>query len=77
MKSNLPEVPLQTASIVPGTLQPATSRFIRRVGRPRKEWVPSVLQEAHRRNTSTLYLYDLAHNEKVWHKAFTLPTNYT
>jgi len=39
--------PLQTVSFTPGTLQPATSRYVRRVGRPRKEWVPTVLSSAY------------------------------
>ena len=38
--------PLQAVSFTPGTLQPATSRYVRRVGRPRKEWVPTVLNSA-------------------------------
>ena len=29
-----------------GTLQPATSHYVRRVGRPRKEWIPTVMAEA-------------------------------
>ena len=39
--------PLQTVSFIPGTLQPATSRYVRRVGRPRKEWVPTVMNSAY------------------------------
>ena len=32
---------LQAVSFILGTLQRATSRYVRRVGRPRKKWVPS------------------------------------
>lgn len=40
--------PLQALSFFfPGTLQPATTRYIRRVGRARKEWVPVVLNSAY------------------------------
>jgi len=39
--------PLQSVSFIPGTLQPATSRYVRRVGRPRKEWVPIALSNAY------------------------------
>ena len=39
--------PLQAVSFTPGTMQPATSRYVRRVGRPRKEWVPTVLGSAY------------------------------
>ena len=31
--------PLRTAAFIPGTNTPATERFVRRVGRPAKEWV--------------------------------------
>ena len=41
-----PDSLLSAVSFIPGTLQPATSRFIRRVGRPRKEWISEVLPHA-------------------------------
>jgi hypothetical protein len=41
-----PKGPLQTSTFVEGTLRPATDRFVRRVGRPRQEWLSRVLQEA-------------------------------
>ena len=41
-----PTSQLQSCAFHPGTLQATTSHYIRRVGRPRKEWVPSVLAEA-------------------------------
>ena len=37
---------LQAACFIPGTLQPVTERFARKVGRPRKEWVTHVLPSA-------------------------------
>ena len=37
---------LHQASFVPGSLTPATSRYIRVVGHPRKEWVPELLPHA-------------------------------
>ena len=40
------EAQLHTLSFIPGTLQPATSRYVRRVGRPRTEWIPSLLTVA-------------------------------
>ena len=39
--------PLQAVSFTPGTMQPATCRYVRRVGRPRKGWVPTVLSSAY------------------------------
>ena len=35
----------QTA-LIPGTMQPATDRFIRRVGRPRREWISEIRKQA-------------------------------
>ena len=39
--------PLRAVSFTLGTMQPATSRYVRRVGRPRKEWVPTTLGNAY------------------------------
>lgn len=41
-----PDHPLQQSSFIPGTLTSATSRYVRRVGRPRKKWIPEVLSMA-------------------------------
>ena len=41
-----PDSVLQTVSFTPGTLQPTTSRYIRGIGRPRKEWMAGVLPDA-------------------------------
>ena len=41
-----PDHPLYTACFIPGTLTPATEQFIRRVGRPAKEWVKEVSNDA-------------------------------
>ena len=38
--------PLQEVSFIPGTLQPATDRYVRRVGRPCREWIPLTLRHA-------------------------------
>ena len=58
--------PLHTAAFTPGTLEPATCHWVRRVGRPRKEWVPTVLEKARRRKSEDLYA--LARNEQTWTK---------
>ena len=39
--------PLSYLSFTPGTDQPAVSRYVRRVGRPHREWIPTVLQRAY------------------------------
>jgi len=38
--------PLKRACFIPGTLIPVTDQYVRRVGRPSKEWVREVMQEA-------------------------------
>ena len=42
-----PSHPLREVSFTPDTLQPATSRYVRRVGRPRYEWVSRLLPQAY------------------------------
>jgi hypothetical protein len=37
------EDPMRAVSFIAGTLQPATTRYIRRVGRPRQEWINQVM----------------------------------
>ena len=39
--------PISYLSFMPGTRQPAVSRYVRRIGRPHLEWVPTVLERAH------------------------------
>ena len=41
-----PTSPLHRACFIEGTLRPATSRYVRKVGRPCYEWVSAVLPEA-------------------------------
>lgn len=38
--------PLRRLTFVPGCLQPATGRYVRRVGRPRNEWAVMLEREA-------------------------------
>ena len=40
--------PLHRVSFIPGTDQPATSRYVRKLGRPRKEWISNPMPEAYR-----------------------------
>jgi len=57
---------LHHTSLIPGTLQPATSRYVRRRGRPHKEWITTVLPEAYRRKQSHEHLYELARDDSTW-----------
>ena len=57
---------LHHTSLIPGTLQPATSRYVRRRGRPHKEWITTVLPEAFKRKQSHECLYELASDGSTW-----------
>ena len=35
--------PLRTCCLTPNTVAPATSRYVRRIGRPRKEWIVTTM----------------------------------
>jgi len=60
------EDPLHQVSFVPGSLTPATSRYIRNVGRPRKEWVPELLPHAVRMAGSEQNLKALVQDPIRW-----------
>ena len=59
---------LHSTTLTAGTLQPATSHYIRRRGRPRKEWAPTVLQEAYKRKHHQENLYEVASSRQMWKK---------
>ena len=40
--------PLRMCCFIPGTDRPATERFVRRVGRPAKEWVRTVMDQGNK-----------------------------
>ena len=60
------EEPLRASSLIGGTWQPATSRYIRKAGRPRKEWITTVSQEARRRFGPMHIVATLAEDAKAW-----------
>lgn len=60
--------PLHKAVVIPGTVLPSTSHYIRRRGRPRKEWMTTVLQAASRRNTGSRDLFAAAQDANSWHQ---------
>ena len=61
-----PTSPLHRACFIEGTLRPATSRYVRKVGRPCYEWVSAVLPEALRIAGGTDRLLAAAHDEFHW-----------
>ena len=65
-----PQQPLRKAACAHG-LSPVVSHYIRRVGRPRREWVPTVLEEAQRRCSGRGDLEILASDQKTWKKIST------
>jgi hypothetical protein len=60
--------PLQTVCFIPGTLRPATERYVRRVGRPRKEWIPTLLETSISRFGSLQRVEALAANGDTWRR---------
>ena len=61
-----PEGPLALASFIPGTAHPATDRYVRRVGRPRKEWISEMTRHAVRLFGDMRTVSDLARQPLVW-----------
>jgi len=60
------ESALHHTSLIPGTLQPSTARYVRRVGRPRKEWTSAVLAAAYKRKLGGERLEELAQDGCAW-----------
>jgi hypothetical protein len=57
---------LRRLAFTPGSSQPAVARFVRRVGRPRNEWVAMLQREAWNMHPRA---DQLVHNEVSWRKA--------
>ena len=73
LRSDLDSV-LQTVSFTSGTLQPTTSRYIRRVGRPRKEWIAEVLPEALRLAGGEANLKNIVQQTAYWKRMVKMGT---
>ena len=58
--------PLHNSAFIRGTLQPATSMYVRRVGRPRREWVTFVRDKACQFLKSHREITRLVQNPHVW-----------
>ena len=58
--------PLHSCAFVPGTDRPLVSHYIRRVGRPRKEWAPTVLDAARSRSQTATSLWQLSSDTAKW-----------
>ena len=59
---------LRKLTFIPGTLRPATERYLRKVGRPRQEWAAMLLQEALRITGGYENLQLKVANQEEWRK---------
>ena len=58
---------MKAVSFVPGSLRTAASRYVRHFGRPRKEWITTVLPEALRLLPGDANrLVEVAQDAKEW-----------
>ncbi len=58
--------PLRTSSFIPGTNHPLTELFVRRKGRPCKEWVRTMLNVAVRTFGNMNAVENAAANVRTW-----------
>ena len=63
--------PLRKSAFAVGTT-PVVAFYVRRVGRPRKEWAPSIMEEARRRNHAQADLQSAAADAAYWSKEVVL-----
>ena len=61
--------PLRVASFIPGTTIPATERFVRRVGRPSKEWVKETILDVISLFGSLQAATQFAASKNMWNDA--------
>ena len=59
----------QDVTFCPGSLRPATERYVRKIGRPRLEWTNGVHRMAEEAAGGTLMLDVAVTDENVWRSA--------
>ena len=57
---------LRVVSLIPRTLEPATNRYVRRVGRPCREWVPEAIRDCRSIFGSMQNAQVLAIDKQIW-----------
>jgi hypothetical protein len=57
---------LRSSTFCPGSLRPATDRYVRRRGRPRLEWASEVQKIARQLTSSADCLEELVTDTKTW-----------
>ena len=60
--------PMHFNSFIPGTLQPITDAYVRRVGRPRREWITETRNKAFHFLGGHCEITRLVQNPVVWHR---------
>lgn len=60
---------LRQLAFIPGTLEPAANRYVRRVGRPKQEWATMLKQEALKFVKSGAELETAVQNALAWESA--------
>jgi hypothetical protein len=63
--------PLKRACFIPGTFVPVTEQYVRRVGRPSKEWVREVIQDTTSLFGSMESASASAQNKASWNSVLT------
>lgn len=58
--------PLNQSAFMRGTTEPATNKYVRRVGRPRREWVPEIRSRCYQMIGGDQELTRLVQNSFVW-----------
>ena len=61
-----PSAPIRSCAFVAETDWPLVAHYVRRVGRPRKEWAPTILCAAHSRNSTRSSPHQLARDAATW-----------
>ena len=61
-----PEHPLRSAAFIGNTWEPITNQYVRKVGRPRKEWIATIKFEAMRRFGTMDQVASLAQDPSAW-----------
>ena len=62
--------PLRVSSFIPKSNHPVTERYVRRVGRPAREWVPEMIKAAVDKLGSMQKVVAIAPNREAWRKSF-------
>ena len=58
--------PMREVTFCPGSLRPATERYVRKTGRPRLEWTTGVHRLAETAAGGPLFLNEVVADERVW-----------